>query len=67
MTSDQKQLRPRLALFDLDHTLCVAEQKDYPNARPREDMIERLCASSGLFRVRKRGSWRAFLSSQFAS
>jgi hydroxymethylpyrimidine pyrophosphatase-like HAD family hydrolase len=29
-------------IFDLDHTLCVAEQKDYPNARPREDMIERL-------------------------
>jgi capsule biosynthesis phosphatase len=29
-------------IFDLDHTLCVAERKDYPNARPREDMIERL-------------------------
>ncbi len=29
-------------IFDLDHTLCVTERKDYPNARPREDMIERL-------------------------
>ncbi|MFS2049151.1 capsular biosynthesis protein [Variovorax sp. Varisp41] len=29
-------------IFDLDHTLCVVERKDYPNARPREDMIERL-------------------------
>ena len=28
MTSDQKQLRPRLALFDLDHTLLPLDS-DY--------------------------------------
>jgi capsule biosynthesis phosphatase len=29
-------------IFDLDHTLCIAEAKDYANARPRLDMIDRL-------------------------
>lgn len=31
-------------IFDLDQTLCVATDRDYANARPRRDVIDKLRA-----------------------